>query len=144
MADPAGEAPRLSRVAYDELVLDRRYGPFDEVVDAALADATREEIGDVIAGQQVPPAVFPILFLKALRRAFGGIPAGSVLAKQELEFRGPMAVGETAWIETWVGSKYERRGRRYAVLEFDVRNHDRDPVLTGRKYIVWPAPRDGS
>ena len=87
----------------------------------------------------VPPAVFPILFLKALRRAMGGIPAGSILAKQELEFHGVAAGRRHCGITTWVGAKEVRRERPFVTIEFDIRDGDDAQIVTGRKIIVWPT-----
>ena len=69
----------------------------------------------------------------------GGIPAGSILAKQQFEFQGRLPVDSPARVTTWVGEKYVRRERPYVVIEFDVRDAQDAPVLTGRKIIVWPT-----
>jgi hypothetical protein len=139
MSVGAGETPVLSDVSYDDLEVGRRFGPFTEQVGAELSDSVRGEIGSPQEGALASPAVYPILFLKALRRAMGGIPPGSILGKQELEFHAPVKVGEEVAIETWVGDKYVRRDRPYAVIDFDVRRADGEQALTGRKIIVWPA-----
>ncbi|MBX6382572.1 MAG: hypothetical protein IRZ07_06295 [Microbispora sp.] len=136
--DPTPETPLLSNVAFDDLEVGRRYGPYTERVGARLADSLRERIGEPSSGTVAPPAVFPVLFLKALRRAMGGIPSGSILAKQELEFYAPVRVDSDVEVSAWVGEKYVRRDRPYAVIEFDVRRDDGELALTGRKVIVWP------
>ena len=70
----------------------------------------------------------------------GGIPAGSVLAKQELEFFGVLPVDSTAAITVWVGDKQVRRGRPFVTIEFDIRDASSDAqIVTGRKIIVWPT-----
>ena len=83
--------------------------------------------------------MFPILFLKALRRAMGGIPAGSVLAKQELEFHAALPVDSEVEIVTWVGDKQVRRARPFVTIEFDIRDSGGTRIVTGRKIIVWPT-----
>lgn len=133
------EAPALSNVLYDDLEVGAVRGPYEEHVSAALAGALSGSIGDVRRVAKAPPAVFPVLFLKALRRSMGGIPAGSVLAKQELEFHGELDVDTTASVTTWVGEKYVRRDRPFVVIEFDVRDDQDRQVLTGRKIIMWPT-----
>ena len=133
------DTPLLSQVTYAELEVGRRFGPYAETVGPDLGDAMRNEIGESVQGELVPPAVYPILFLKALRRAMGGIPPGSILGKQELEFHAPVRIGEEISIETWVGDKYVRRERPYAVIDFEIRRADGERALTGRKIIVWPA-----
>jgi acyl-CoA thioesterase FadM len=80
-----------------------------------------------------------VLFLRALRRAMGGIPAGSILAKQELEFHSALAVDTTVAITVWVGEKLVKRERAFVTIEFDIRTENDAPVVTGRKIIVWPT-----
>ncbi len=135
----AADPPVLSNVPYDELVVGERMGPFREDVSREMAGRLAGPIGASQSVDTVPPAVFPILFLKALRRAMGGIPAGSILAKQELEFHGVMPVDATAAITTWVGNKELRRGRPFVTIEFDIRDGDDAQIVTGRKVIVWPT-----
>jgi hypothetical protein len=139
MAAPADETPALADIPYDELVVDDRFGPFAETVSAEMAGRLAGAIGIPEPVTSVPPAVFPVLFLKALRRAMGGIPAGSVLAKQELEYRAELPVDSTVLITTWVGNKEVRRGRPFVTIEFDVRDERGGEIVTGRKIIVWPT-----
>ena len=133
------DAPALSNVAYDDLEVDRVLGPYAEPVPESLASSLAGSIGEPNAVRNAPPAVFPVLFLKALRRSMGGIPAGSVLAKQELEFHADLPVDSTVNITTWISEKYLRRERPYVVIEFDIRDESDAQVVTGRKIIVWPT-----
>ena len=133
------EAPALSNVAYDDLEVGERVGPFTETVTADLAARLSGPIGEPHPSSLAPPAIFPVLFLKALRRSMGGIPAGSVLAKQELEFHAPLRVGGDVLLTTWVSEKYVRRERPYVVVDFDIREPSGEQVLTGRKIIMWPT-----
>jgi acyl dehydratase len=135
----AEEAPALSNVTYDELEVGRVVGPLTETVSAELAAQLAGPIGESHPTALAPPAIFPVLFLKALRRSMGGIPAGSVLAKQELEFHAPLSVGRDVQITTWVSEKYVRRERPYVVVDFDIRDESDVQVLTGRKIIMWPT-----
>ena len=104
-----------------------------------MAERLAGPIGDPRPVAAAPPAVYPIIFLKALRRAMGGIPAGSILAKQELEFHGVLPVESAVNVTTWIGAKEVRRGRPFVTIEFDVRDERDAPVVTGRKIIVWPT-----
>jgi hypothetical protein len=134
------DAPALSNIAYDELVVNDRFGPFEESVTAALAGRLAGPIGVAADVRLAPPAVFPVLFLRALRRAMGGIPSGSILAKQELEFHAQLPVDRDVAITTWVGAKEVRRERPFVTIEFDVRDARSDErIVTGRKIIVWPT-----
>jgi acyl dehydratase len=134
---------RLADVAYDELVVDRRFGPYEETVDEDLAGRLAGPIGAHERVTLAPPAVYPVLFLRALRRALGGIPAGAILAKQALEFHAPLRVGSVARVSTRVGGKEVRRERPFVTIEFDVRDARDAQCVTGRKVIVWPSgPRE--
>jgi hypothetical protein len=139
MTGATGDTPALSNIAYDDLVVGERIGPFTETVSRDMAARLAGPIGDPQDVDAVPPAAYPILFLKALRRAMGGIPAGSVLAKQELEFHAVLAPDSEVSIVTWVGDKQVRRERPFVTIEFDIRDADGAQVVTGRKIIVWPT-----
>ena len=141
----SGDTPALSNIAYDDLVVGERMGPYQEIVTRDVAARLAGPIGEAQEVDGVPPATYPILFLKALRRSMGGIPAGSVLAKQELEFHAVLAPDSEVSIVTWVGDKQVRRERPFVTIEFDIRDADDRQIVTGRKIIVWPTgPADGS
>lgn len=133
------DTPALSNIAYDDLVVDERKGPFTETVSRDLAAQLAGPIGAQTPVEQAPPATYPVLFLRALRRGMGGIPAGSILAKQELDFHAPLPVDTDVQITTWVGSKEVRRDRPFVTIEFDIRDGDDRQIVTGRKIIVWPT-----
>lgn len=133
------DAPALSNIPYDDLVVDARFGPYDETVTEDLAARLAGPIGERTPAAMAPPAVYPILFLRALRRAMGGIPAGSILAKQELDFHAELPVGSPVRVTTWVGAKEVRRERPFVTIEFDIRDGEDRLILTGRKIIVWPT-----
>lgn len=140
------DTPALSDIHYDDLRVGERMGPFAETVTSDLAMRLAGPIGQPMAVDHAPPAVYPVLFLRALRRAMGGIPAGSILAKQELEFHAALPLESTVAITTWVGEKLVKRGRPFVTIEFDIRDAGDAPVVTGRKIIVWPtgpAEEDG-
>lgn len=135
----AEEAPALSNVTYDEIEVGKSLGTITETVGAELAAQLSGPIGEPVEAAAVPPAVFPVLMLKALRRSLGGIPNGGVLAKQEFEFGVPLRIGGQVEIETSVSDKYVRRDRPYVVVEFAMRDGDGATALTGRKIIMWPT-----
>ena len=139
MSAPADDTPALSDVHYYDLIVGDRMGPFAETVTRDLASRLAGPIGEATPTEHAPPSVFPVLFLRALRRAMGGIPAGSILAKQEVEFHAELPVDTTVAITVWVGEKLVKRERPFVTIEFDVRTEDGAPVVTGRKIIVWPT-----
>ncbi len=133
------DTPALSDIHYDDLRVGERMGPFAETVTADLAARLAGPIGEPAPVEQAPPSVFPVLFLRALRRAMGGIPAGSILAKQELEFHAELPVDGAVAITVWVGEKLVKRERPFVTIEFDIRDGSGASVVTGRKIIVWPT-----
>jgi hypothetical protein len=135
MTDP----PALSNIAYDDLVVGEKKGPFTETVSRDLAGQLAGPIGQPADVTEAPPATYPVLFLRALRRGMGGIPAGSILAKQELDFHTPLHVDRDVHITTWVGSKEVKRERPFVTIEFDIRGDADEKIVTGRKIIVWPT-----
>lgn len=146
MANQPGDPPALANIRYDDLLVGEKMGPYVETVSGDMAGRLSGPIGVATTVRSVPPGVFPILFLKALRRSMGGIPAGSVLAKQELEFHAELPVDSEVQITTWVGDKQVRRERPFVTIEFDIRDAADNPIVTGRKIIVWPSgpSQDGS
>lgn len=133
------EAPALSNVTYDELEVGSSLGTVTEPVSAELAGSLAGPIGEPGAAALAPPAVFPVLFLKALRRTLGGIPNGGVLAKYELEFGPPLKTGGEVEIAVSIADKYVRRERPYVVVQFAIDDEQGTRVLTGRKIIMWPT-----
>jgi len=133
------EAPALSNVTYDELEVGQALGTVTEPVSAALAGSLAGPIGEPGEAAVAPPAVFPVLFLKALRRTLGGIPNGGVLAKYELDFGAPLQTGGEVEIEVSIADKYVRRERPYVVVQFLITGADGERTLTGRKIIMWPT-----
>jgi len=138
------EAPALTDVSYDELEVGQVLGTVTEPVSAAMAGSLVGEIGAPGEAALAPPAVFPVLFLKALRRTLGGIPNGGVLAKYDLHFGAPLETPAEVEIEVSIADKYVRRERPYVVVQFAIDDADGERALTGLKTIMWPTgPGEG-
>jgi hypothetical protein len=134
------DTPALSNVTYDELSEGQVLGTVTEPVSAEMAGQLIGEIGAPGEAALAPPAVFPVLFLKALRRTLGGIPSGGVLAKYELRFGEPLpADGSEVTIEVSIAEKYVRRERPYVVVQFAIDDASGARALTGLKTIMWPT-----
>ena len=125
---------------YEELGVGRRFGPFEERLPRETSDRLRGAVGEASPGDLAPAGVVPLLFLKALRRALGGIPPGGILARQRFDFSSPLPADCTVEIEVWVGEQYERRGRLYTVFEFAVRGPGGETAATGTMVIAAPPP----
>lgn len=133
------ETPALTNVTYDELDVGQVLGTVTEPVSAEMAGSLAGEIGAPGEAEFAPPAVFPVLFLKALRRTLGGIPNGGVLAKYDLDFGAPLATGGEVEIEVSIADKYVRRERPYVVVQFAIDDAGGERALTGLKTIMWPT-----
>ena len=133
------DGDELSNIPFDQLEVGLVRGPYIEHVSAHDSGLLAGRIGEPYVTTVAPPAVFPVLFLKALRRSMGGIPAGSILAKQELEFWAELPVDSDVSVTTWVGERFVKRERPTVVIEFDVRDLMGDQIITGRKTIIWPT-----
>lgn len=134
MSDP----PRISDVRYEDLEPGVRFGPYAERLERSASDRLRGAVGETKPGELAPAGVVPLLFLKTLRRALGGIPPGGILARQRFEFHRPLPSECTVETEAWVGEQYERRGRFYTVFEFSVRLPGAEPAATGTMVIAAP------
>jgi hypothetical protein len=130
-----------SPLAYRDLSLGVHYGPFTERIDESLCEGL-DVSPPARGGRLAPPGVFPALFLRAHARALGGVADGSILAREEIEFHGTVPVGAEVNIEVWIGDKYERRGRRYVVVEARVTDHPGRLIVSGRNILAWPACTD--
>ncbi len=135
----ADETPALSNTTYDELEVGSVLGTVTEPVSAELAGSLVGAIGAPGEAEVAPPAVFPVLFLKALRRTLGGIPNGGVLAKYELHFGEPLRTGGEVTIEVSIADKYVRRDRPFVVVRFAIDDAEGGRALTGLKTIMWPT-----
>jgi acyl dehydratase len=128
--------------AYRDLSLGRHHGPFVERIDEALCRGLEAPRPGRDGNRLAPPGVFPALFLRAHARVHGLVAPGSILARAELEFHGTVRVGAEVGVEVWVGDKYERRGRRYVVIEARVTDPSGRLVVSGRNIVAWPGGTD--
>lgn len=133
------ELPLISSVRYPELEPGMRWGPFEHVLQAHVSDQLRGEVG--VRGASLsaaPPAMLPVLFLSALRRALHGIPPGGILARQSFRVDRSLPSEGPVLVEVGVSDQYELRGRLYTVFEFDVRLDDGRTAAGGTMAIVAP------
>jgi len=127
-------------VRYEELETGRRFGPFEEALARETSDRLRGSVGEARPGTLAPAGVVPLLFLKALRRALGGIPPGGILARQRFDFLAPLPAECVVRTEVVVAEQYERRGRFYTVFEFTIRLPGDGTAATGTMVIAAPPP----
>lgn len=139
MAEPG---PKLSAITFDDLSVGDRWGPFEERVDRELSDGLRGEVGAPAPGSLAPTGVYPALFLRAFRRAMGGIPPGGVLARAGVEVVAELAAEADVAITVRIADKHVKRGRPRVRVEFSVRDADGEEVARGHHTIVWATAED--
>lgn len=151
------EAPRFSNLRYEQLQVGQSFGPFPYEISAPTCQRFAELSGDShpvfrdeaaaraagLAGITPPPGLTTVIFLRALNAGMGGIPPGSILAKQEFEFGEAPHAGERLQTEMIIAEKYRKRERPYVVVEFRVRRASGALALVGRKIIIWPPQLSG-
>lgn len=67
------------------------------------------------------------------------MPPGAIHAKQYYRFLKPVNAGEILTIRVKITEKYEKKGRKYAVIESRVFNDAGEHLLTGRMSGIWPG-----
>ena len=67
------------------------------------------------------------------------MPSGGVLAKQEVEFRGPIPIGKSLTVTARVAESYEdEKGRKRVNFLIEAKDHTGDSVSMTRLYAIWP------
>lgn len=128
---------KLVKVAFSELEVGRRYGPFRYRITREQSESLRGRIGEPQSGEAAPLGIFPVLFLRGFGDAMGGIPPGGILARTELEVEAELPAEGDVLIEVWIGEKLVKRERERAVIEFRVTDPDGGGAASGRMEIVW-------
>ena len=134
---------------YDDFVEGHVYEPFAWQVSrqdaAALNDCLqvgelRREDGTVVAGpSSAADALSPFILntFKAMRARIR-MPDGLLHAKEIVTLHAPAREGDTLRAKLKIKSKYEKNGRRFVVLEHDIRRADDDaPVMTFDRLVAW-------
>jgi hypothetical protein len=103
--------PKISDRRYEDLVLGQRFGPFTERVPRADADRLRGPVGEPRAGTGAPLGVLPLITLRTLRRALGGIIPGGVLISQRFTVDADLPAEVELQVDVAVSAQ-ERRGER--------------------------------
>jgi acyl dehydratase len=107
-------------------------GYLEAVEDSVLPALCRDE------GQAwAPPMAVAALALRGLMEAMG-LPAGSVHASQEFEFRRPVAVGERLASRAWLAHRSQRAGWLALAVEMEATDDGGQAVLAGRASVLIP------
>jgi hypothetical protein len=91
-------------------------------------------------GGPIASPVFPMRFDGELFYNYYAYPAGgSLLAKEEFEYRAPLMVGARYRMVGRLADRYEKRGRQYYKIEISVRDDDDVEAMRIHKTIATPV-----
>ena len=83
----------------------------------------------------VPPMLAAV-YIRGAQNALKG-PPGGIHAKQHFTFLAPVRIGDELATQLTVAEKFERKGRRYVVLDTLTRNGSGQDVTRGRITSIW-------
>lgn len=118
------DQPKLSSLTYEQMSVGQRWGPFTERLSQGLCDSLRGEIGTAATGVTAPPGVIPLVSLWTMRRAFGGIIPGGVLARQRFATWIPLTPQDPIEVDVEVVDQRRRRSGLYSTLLFTLRQNE--------------------
>jgi len=144
---------RLSQISASEVPSGKRYGPYvHDLTDLitstwtkALNDQDPTYANDKAAreagyvGRVAPPGTLTLHFLKAAMDAWGGMPVGMILARQEVDFHAPAYPGDKLATEFVIQNKTIKKDRPWLDLEMTTRNDKGQTVAVSR--ITWIMAR---
>jgi hypothetical protein len=126
---------------YSDLTVGRQLNPMEMEMTPALVASYLTACG--IAIDRSPYAGVPPLLAAAAGRLRatlpGRIPDGSLHVRDELDIHRIAAVGERLSTRTWIGDRYERRGRKYIVFAQEVTDQSGRVLVAGRRTNLWGA-----
>lgn len=135
MDDP----PQFSELSYEQLAVGQQWGPFAERLDQETSDALRGEVGEAEPGATAPLGVLPLLTLRVLRRALGGIIPGGILARQHFAAVDALPAAGAVEVAIWVSAQQHRPSGFYTTFTFALHAGGRTPAI-----VEWTilAPRE--
>ena len=129
MIEDVTDVPTFSDRSYEELAVGERWGPFTESLDAETSARLRGALTAPAPGESAPLGVLPLLTLRALRRALGGIIPGGVLIRQHFALLEPLPADATASTEVWVSAQQQRPSGFYTTFTFTIAHDGRQKAL---------------
>ena len=143
------EKPEL---LYAELQLDKEFEPFCfSVEDKTVADflaAIEEESNDMYQNVELAkewgydrplaPHGLAAIYARLSYLKNYTMPGGGILAKQEFQFFRPIFVGDQLECKAKVVDRFQKKNRKYAVIEVKITNQDNRQVAFVRLEVIWP------
>ena len=120
-----------------------RYTVTREVVDGfrrLTAGSRADAAAPAGADASTVPPMLAAVYIRDAQTALKG-PPGGIHAKQRFTFLHPVAVGDELDTVLTVKDKYERKGRRYVVLETRTRDRAGTEVTVGEIVAIWGQER---
>lgn len=110
-------------------------------IDAACIRGFRDVMrraapADPAAGGNVAPPMLAAVYIRPALNALG-FPPGGIHARQSFQFHRSARAGDTLSTTLEILEKYERKGRRYLVLDTRTTNQQGTLVSTGRIVSIW-------
>ena len=139
MLSDLSDVPLFSDMSYEQLSVGDRWGPFVESLDQATSDELRGSIGSSSPGAGAPLGVLPLITLRVLRRALGGIIPGGVLARQTFSVLQPLPAAAPVSVDIWVSAQQRRPSGFYTTFAFAL-SHDGQVGATAEWMILAPRP----
>ena len=148
---PSGERAVLPDLLYEELQLGRKFSVLHfpitpELVrgyvrsvedDNPIYSDERAAIDQGLEGAIAPPGIWGIWGRQAYLTAYR-MPAGGVLAGQDMVYLRPVRVGDALTVEAEVTARYEKGEKKFVTIESKA--HDTAGRLCGtvRVTAIWP------
>jgi acyl dehydratase len=88
--------------------------------------------------RKIAPPTIGALFILKIYDGLGGQPDGTIHAKQQFKFLGPIYVGEIIRTSGKVVGKRRKRGRQYVEVQTHSLNQLGELIMVGRSTFIWP------
>ncbi len=98
---------------------------------------TEQEQQNGYSRKTAPPTIGALFILK-IYDTLGGQPDGSIHAKQQFKFLGPIYVGESIRTSGKVVGKHTKRDKQYVEVETRSLNSSDELILVGKSTFIWP------
>jgi acyl dehydratase len=149
---PSNQAPvALPELNYDELEIGRSFRPLEFEITPELVRRYVEIVGDAnslytdpeqarsrgLRACVAPPGLWGVWGRQAYLQDHA-MPAGGVLAGEELVFVKPAYVGDTLTVQAEVADRFMRKDQPRVIIEITARGADGDVCGIVRITAVWP------
>jgi len=141
--EPITDVPLFCDGRYADLSVGDRWGPFPDQLDQEASDALRGSLTDPAPGAGAPYGALPVVTLRALRRALGGIIPGGVLMRQHFTVLGPLPADAAVETDVWVSHQRGTGAKLQTTFTFTV-NHDGRPRALVEWTILAPPTEEGA